>query len=113
MRKQTHAANAVITNNPAKFSLFLKAREIKQIGKALDYIMLLPKAQRDKWVEEHGEFMNDAFNDFIDSSSETFDADSTQFDDEMVALSQDLVVSLQETFNRVHKILSDHHKLKS
>lgn len=92
--------------------MFIKTREIKEIGKALDYIMLLPKDQRDRWVEEHGEFMNSAFNDFIDDSSGNFD-DNTQFDDEMVALSQDLVISLQDTFNRVHKILSDHHKLKS
>lgn len=113
MAKHTHFSQRLVTHDPAKFSLYLKTREIKEIGKALEHIMLMPKDLRDQWVEEHGEFMNDAFNDFIDSSSATFDADDTQFDDEMMELSQDLVFSLQETFNNVHKILSENHKLKS
>lgn len=109
MTTQTHFSQSLITNDPAKFSLYLKNREIKEISRALEHIMLLPKNERDKWVEEHGELMNRAFNDFIDSSTETFEtgSSSNQFDDEMMELSQDLVVSLQDTFTRVQKILSN------
>src|SRR5690606_23457821 len=113
MAKHKPLVDTIVTNSPAKFSLYVKTREIKEISKALENIMLLPKDQRDRWVEDHGEFMNEAFNDYIDDSSESFEAEGAQFDDEMVELSQELVMSIQETFNRVHKILSDHQKLKS
>lgn len=113
MAKQTRFSKKLTTDSATKFSLYLKTREIKEIGKALEHIMLLPRDERNRWIEDHGDFMSDSFDEFINRSSQTFDADNVQYDSEMLALSEDLVVSLQETCNRLQVILSEHQKLKS
>lgn len=108
-RKATFSTGSS-TRNAAKFSLYLKLREIKAIGTSLQHVMLLPPNEREAWVEQHGEFMSEAFNEYLDDSTDSLN--DLSFDEEMIEMSEDLVVSLQDTFNIVQGILNQRPKLK-
>ena len=42
----------------AKFNLYLKAHELKEVSKVLEQVLLLPQDQRSLWVEENGEMLS-------------------------------------------------------
>ena len=95
----------VFDEESAKFELFLKAHEIKQINQVLRQVMRLPKAARERWLRECGEFVAEGFDSFIDESNEVLDG--LQLDSESMILSKDLVVTLRESLNMVHGILQE------
>lgn len=99
-----------VTDNQDKFSLFLKTREIKQLTKALEKIMVLPAHERRKWFREHGELIQTSFDNMIDDSNNLFE--DIRLDDEMMELSQDLIVSLREAVYLLEHLTQDSQQLK-
>lgn len=86
-----------------KFKLYLKVREIKGIQKILNDIEQLPLGDREEWIEEYGDMINTALDEFVDDSSFSFENIFT--DDETLALSQELVVTLRDTIQTVEGML--------
>jgi len=93
----------------AKFNLFLKAREMRQVEKVLEQILILPEQSRRRWVEENGEMMSAAFESFIEDSNQTLE--EMNLDLESLELSKELVTALRDTTNIVQGILSEKQKL--
>lgn len=94
-----------------KFRLFLKVREIKGIRQVLYDIEKMPLGAREEWIEEYGDMINAALDDFVDDSSFTFE--NIFSDDETLALSQELVLTLKETIQTVEGMLYPDSVLES
>ena len=102
---------AVITDDSSKFELYLKTREIKQIYKTLRKIMLMPKLEREAWLDEHGSVVAQGFDNFIDSSNVALD--NLSLDTETLELSRDLVLHLRDSLTMVHGFLLEEPELES
>lgn len=95
----------------AKFNLFLKAHELKEVSKILEQVLLLPQDQRNAWVEENGEMLSEAIDIFVQDSNLTLE--EVTMDSETLELSKELVLSLRDTMNIIQGILFDRQKLAS
>lgn len=94
-----------------KFDLYLKSRELKELSRVLEQVLLLPQEQRFEWVEENGELVSEAVDGFIQDSSSALDGIS--LDPETMELSKELVLSLRDTMDIIQGILFDRPKLTS
>ncbi|NCN50934.1 MAG: hypothetical protein GW762_00615 [Candidatus Pacebacteria bacterium] len=94
-----------------KFKLYLKVREIKGIKKVISEIEQLPLGDREEWIEEYGDMINTALDNFVDDSSFSFE--NIFNDDETLALSQELVSTLKDTIQSVEGMLYPDSLLES
>lgn len=99
------------TDVSKKFKLFLKVREIKGIRKILQEVEQLPFQERESWIEEYGDMINSAIDDFVDDSTISFD--NIFGDDETLNLSQELVTTLKDTIETVEGMLYPDSQLES
>lgn len=95
----------------AKFNLFLKAHELKEVSKILEQVLLLPQDERTAWVEENGEMLSEAIDIFVQDSNLTLE--EVTMDTETLELSKELVLSLRDTMNIIQGILFERQKLAS
>lgn len=95
----------------AKFNLYLKAHELKEVSKVLEQILLLPQEQRAAWVEENGEMLSEAMDIFVQDSNLTLE--EVTMDTETLELSKELVLSLRDTMDIIQGILFERQKLSS
>lgn len=94
-----------------KFNLYLKARELKELSKVLENVLLLPEKKRKAWAKENSEFINKALDSLVQESNATLS--ELSFDDETLQLSKDLIVSLRDTVDMFHGLLYETKKLSS
>lgn len=95
----------------AKFNLYLKAHELKEVSKVLEQVLLFPQDQRNAWVEENGEMLSEAIDIFVQDSNLTLE--EVTMDTETLELSKELVLSLRDTMDIIQGILFDRQKLSS
>lgn len=95
----------------SKFKLYLKVREIKGIQEVLSQVQMLSIEERESWVEEYGDMINDAIDAFVDDSGMTIE--HVFADDEALALSQELVETLKDTILTVEGIMYQDSQLES
>ncbi len=100
-----------ISQEEIKFDLYLRTREIRELGDVLRNILLLPVEQRKLWLDQNGDIMTDSLDTFIDQSN--FTMHGMQLDDELVELSADLVHSLQDTLTVLRSIVNEHQEIAS
>ena len=94
-----------------KFTLYLKAHELKEISKVLEGVLKLPTKKRQAWAKEHGDFVNRALDSIVQESNATLSGLS--FDDETLQFSKDLIVSLRDTVDMFHGLLYQQKKISS
>jgi hypothetical protein len=94
-----------------KFSLYVKTHEIKQLDSSLRHVLLMPVKDRQAWLEEHENFVNDLLEGF--SNDSTMALDGLQLDPEALQLSIDFVTSLRDVMNTLRGILDDAQSLSS
>lgn len=94
-----------------KFNLYLKTRELKEVSKVLEQVLMMPQDQRASWVEENGEMLSDAVDTFVQDSNLTLE--EVTMDTETLELSKELVLSLRDTMDIIQGILFDRQKLSS
>lgn len=113
-KKTLHTApyqDVVPVDSSSKFRLFLKNREIQQIKALLHHVLHLSSHDRSLWIEEYGEFVNQAFDALVDDSNLVLD--ELPFDDEVLELSHELVTSLRDALQLMEGILGDQQQLVS
>ncbi len=103
--------DVVSIDSSPKFRLFLKNREIQEIKSVLSHVLHMPGTQRSEWIEEYGEFVNQAFDALVDDSNLVLD--ELPFDDEVLLLSHELVTSLRDALQLMEGILGDQQQLVS
>jgi len=94
-----------------KFGLYVKTREMKQLEESLKHILLLPKTEREVWLQDHEVLVNDLLESFVSDS--TLALDGLQLDPEAMKLSVDFVTTLRDVMNTLRGILEDAHSLSS
>lgn len=94
-----------------KFDLYVKTREMKQLEQSLKHILLLPKSERQIWLQDHEELVNDLLESFVSDS--TLALDGLQLDSEAMKLSVDFVTTLRDVMNTIRGILEDAQSLSS
>lgn len=99
------------TTTSAKFNLYLKAHELKEVSRVLEEIMLLPPEKREDWVSENGDILSEAVEIFVQDSNLALE--DVTMDSETLELSKELVLSLRDTMSIVQGILFDKQKLAS
>jgi hypothetical protein len=87
----------------AKFQLFLKVREIKQLARVLQELQLRQKQERRTWIKENQALITELVDDFTDDSLAQLQGVAT--DTESVKLSMDLVATLRRTLLMVDTLL--------
>lgn len=78
-----------------KFSLYVKIREIKQINGVLKQMSLMSDQEKNAWLEENGDIIQDSFDEMIDDSNSLFE--NLAMDDETLELSEKVVTSIRDT----------------
>ncbi len=94
-----------------KTKLFLKVREIKGIKQVLSQVEMMSAVEREEWIEEYGDMINDAIDRFVSDSQ--FSLENIFTDDEVLYLSQELVTTLKETIQTVEGMLYTQAQLES
>lgn len=94
-----------------KFGLYVKTREMKQLEQSLKHILLLPKSEREVWLEDHEELVNELLESFVSDS--TLALDGLQLDPEAMKLSVEFVTTLRDVMNTLRGILEDAQSLSS
>lgn len=100
-----------IATGSGKFNLYLKTRELKAIEEVVRQVLILPKQERLAWVDTNGDWLQDAFDAFIQDSNLTLE--EVALDEETMELSKKLVVSLRDTMTMVNGILIENEQLLS
>lgn len=100
-----------LTTQSTKFNLYLKTRELKAITEVVRHVSILPKKERQAWIHEQGDWLQDAFDICLQESNLTLE--EIALDDETMKLSQELVVSLRDTMSMVNGILVESEQLAS
>ena len=73
--------------------------------------MSLEHHERRQWVEENGDFLTKAFDQFISETSQTLEGMS--MDDETMALSKELVTTLRDTSELLDGLVATTQRLRS
>jgi hypothetical protein len=85
-----------------KFDLYVKARELRQITKSLNDILLLPPRERQSWLDDHEPMIMDLMNSFMDDS--VLAMNGLQLDQESMNLSVELVTNLRDAMTKINSI---------
>lgn len=94
-----------------KFDLVVRTRELHQLELLLKSIYAFSPDERKAWMNENGDFLSLAFEQFISEASETLQ--DLSFDDETLDLSRELVVSLRETGELLEGLVAKGRRLRS
>ena len=94
-----------LSQDEIKFDIFLRTREVKELGSVLRELSLMPQSKKSRWLKDNGEVVQAGMDDFLDDSKLVLQGVS--LDEEMVQLSGDLVSSMQETLSVMHAVFQD------
>jgi len=94
-----------------KFGLYVKTHEIKQLDSSLRQILLMPKLERQAWINEHEEVVNDLLDSFVSDSGMALEG--LQLDSEALQLSIEFVTSLRDVMNTLRGIINESSTLSS
>ncbi len=86
-----------------KFGLYLKIREMTSFEASLRQAVLLPRQQRQKWLMEQEDFVNELLDSFIADSALALDG--LHLDSEAMALSIEFVTKLRDVMNMLKSII--------
>jgi hypothetical protein len=102
------------TENPesVKFNLYIKNEEIKAIYESLKHVMLLPKAQREDWVQVNQKIIHKLLQQFMDDSVLALNGADLE-DPEGRKLSMEYVTGLRDTMNVIRGIFKEPKKLRT
>ena len=103
--------NQATAPSTLKFGLFVKTHKMKQLESSLKHIVLLPKDERDVWLKDHEELMNELLENFVQDS--TLALDGLQLDPEATELSIEFVTTLRDVMNTLRSILEEASSLNS
>lgn len=93
-----------------KVELFSRIHHIEGLAKQFERIMLMSKAQRQVWLEENQDFLQDMLDRFV---SESFLAlDGVELDEQGIQLSIEFVTKLRDVMNMIQSILFGGKRLK-
>lgn len=104
MKKQT-------VNPSQKFQLYLKARQMNQARKVLDNVKKMESKQRQQWLKENSELLEEAFEGFINESNQVLA--QVGLDDESLKLSQDIVRGIKESMSLMGDVVYKQQELES
>ncbi|MBP7875980.1 hypothetical protein KA012_03215 [Candidatus Woesebacteria bacterium] len=99
------------TTGNTKFDLVLRNRELQQLEELLKQIYTYSSGERKAWVQENGNFLSIAFEQFISDASQTLQ--NMSMDGETLSLSRDLVMSLRETGELLDGLVAKGQRLRS
>lgn len=99
-------------DNPesTKFALFVKTRQMRQAQSAISHVMLLSKAERQRWVKENKNVMGQLVEQMMEDSIVALDG-ALLNDAESRALSMEYVSELKVMMNAMRGILREPRKL--
>jgi len=90
-----------------KFDIYVKLRELKQIGEGFKKLSGLPEAERLSWLSEHENFLSDMMDSFLNETMGTIDG--VALDSETLELSVELVSTMRDTMNIMHNVMASQH----
>lgn len=99
------------TTGDIKFDLVLRTRELQQLETLLKEIYTYSSGERRAWVQENGEFLSFAFEQFISEASRALQDFS--LDNETLNLSKELVMTLRETGELLDGLVVKGQRLRS
>ncbi|MCA9370192.1 MAG: hypothetical protein H6774_00055 [Pseudomonadales bacterium] len=100
------------TDSPAKFSLYLRVREIAQLGKELEKVMLLDDLEREAWMKENAHFVDEVLENMLYDSGEVLLQEDV-YDEEVLSLSEDLLMTMNDALSRLNTMMVSRKKQRS
>lgn len=98
------------TKSDLKSDLFVRVHDLNGIRQELDKILLMPKHQRDTWVEDNQAILHSMLESYVEDSSLVVEA--IDQDPETVGLSLEYVESLRDVVFKVKTMLYDVEELE-
>lgn len=91
--------------NAIKFDIYVKLRELKQIGEGFKQLSGLPETDRISWLTEHESFLSEMMDSFLNETMGTIDG--VALDSETLELSVELVSTMRDTMNIMHHVMDN------
>ncbi|HPS40753.1 MAG TPA: hypothetical protein PLQ50_01965 [Candidatus Woesebacteria bacterium] len=85
-----------------KFSLYLRAREMRQIVLYLEKLMLKKKVERDLFVKENKAIFDTLLQTFVDNSN--FSIEGVKLDQESIQLSMQMAMDLRKVMPLINAL---------
>ncbi len=89
----------------AKFNLYLKARELKQLSSTLHDILDMPAPKRRVWVDENQEMVKSLLDTCLREAAGVMDG--VTLDQEALVISKEFVTHLRDTLAMLQSIVRD------
>jgi hypothetical protein len=94
-----------------KFGLYVKTHEMKSLEESLQQVVLMPRPQRQEWLTEHQEFVNNLMDSFVTDS--VIALDGLNLDSEAMELASEFVTTLRDVTNMIRSIIDTSRTLES
>lgn len=94
-----------------KFGLFVKTHEMRSLEESLRQVVVMPRAERMKWLMEHQDFVNDILDSYIADS--VLALDGLQLDSEGMRLAIEFVTELRDVMNVLRSIIDSTRSFSS
>lgn len=94
-----------------KFGLYVKTHEMKSLEETLQHVVVLSRSERQEWLLEHQDYVNDLLDSFISDS--VLALDGLHLDSEAMELSIEFVTSLRDVMNMLRTIIDSTQTLSS
>lgn len=86
-----------------KFDIYLKNRQVTELVKIMEDVLLWPKSARKKWVKKFSPHITDMLDDFLEETVITFDGVS--LDQELITLFAEFTKNLQTVTEQVEGVV--------
>ena len=97
--------NLPLDDEQVKFRLFVQARKISQLNRALRKIKTDPQDRQIGWMLNQPDLIDDMLNDLLDDS--LLMLDGIELDPEAVDLSLQLMENIRQSLDQVHHLLHE------
>ena len=87
-----------------KFDLYLKNRQVTEIAKIMEEVLMWPKSSRKKWVKKFSPHLSDMLDVFLDDAVSTFDG--VALDRELMNLFAEFTENLKTVTKQVEGVIS-------
>jgi len=98
-------------NSSLKINLFSRSYQVRKLVEEFQKIALMPEKNRQVWLDENGDFVNQLLDNFADDSMMILDG--LQLDEEGMNLSMEYISELRDAMNTIREVIFEEARLRS
>ncbi|HCR81737.1 MAG TPA: hypothetical protein DIV47_04695 [Candidatus Pacebacteria bacterium] len=109
--ENTLQRTATIENEQVRFELQRKEKEIREISRILQGLLMKSRDERRVWLQENEDLMINLAEEFVDES--LYKLDGAQLDNETLELSVQVMTELRKTLGLFETVITGNEELEA